>query len=105
MRQLGPEDRSLDRIEPGVDPREGADVTLTPAIFADFPQRGRERRIVGRGHSGIAERAEIFRRIEAEAGDVADAPSWPTAIVRPMALCAILDNPKPMCAAEFEDGA
>src|SRR5260221_10124540 len=39
VRQLGPEDRRLDRTEPSVDPGNGADITLAPAIFADFPER------------------------------------------------------------------
>ena len=99
MGQLRRQDRGLDRVEPGVDPDAGADIAVAPAVFADLAQRGRQRRVVCRGHAGIAERAEVLRRIEAEAGDVADAAGRPAAIERAVALRAILDDPQARAAA------
>ena len=40
-RQFRGQDRGLDRVQPRVDPDPRADVTLAPAIFADFAQRSR----------------------------------------------------------------
>src|SRR5581483_93585 len=70
-RELDAEDRRLDRVEPRVDAGAGADIAVAPAVFADLARRGRETGIAGDDHPAIAERAEILRRIEAEAGDVA----------------------------------
>src|SRR6266446_5712435 len=76
-RQLDRKDRRLDRIETGVDADAGADITLAPAIFTDLTRRRGERRIAGRDDAGIAQRAKILRRVEAEAAEIADRAGRP----------------------------
>ena len=102
-RQLDREDRRLDRVEPRVDPRTGADVTLAPAIFADFPGGLGERGIYRGDYSGVAERPQILRRIKAEARDVAETPDSALAVTGAMALRAILDHAQTMRAGELAD--
>src|SRR5947208_2671099 len=102
-RQLDREDCRLDRVEPRVDARAGADVTLAPAIFANFPSRFGERGISRGDDSGIAERAQIFGRIKAEAGDVAETPDGASAVMGAVTLRAILDDPQTVPPGEFAD--
>src|SRR5579872_7311813 len=103
MRQLDCQDSRLDRVEPGIDADPGADVAVAPAIFAYLPKRRGECRIGSRGQPGIAQRTEVLCRVEAEAGDVAEASDGTAAIERAVALRAILDDQKPVAAGKPED--
>src|SRR5439155_4390727 len=102
-RRLDREDCRLDRVEPCVDARAGADVTLAPAIFANFPSRLGERGIRRGDYPGIAERAQILGRIKAEAGDIAETPDGAAAEMGAVTLRAILDDPQAARAGEFAD--
>src|SRR5205085_10791877 len=83
----------------------GADISLAPAIFADFARRFGERRVGRRDDSGIAQRTQIFRRIKAETGKIAKAAGRTAAINRTMTLRAILDDAQTLHAGDLANSS
>src|SRR5262249_54039305 len=92
--QLHAQDGGLQFVEPRIEPRLIAHVSLAPAVFAQQPDSFSDFRVVRHDRAAIAERAEILRRIEAEGGGVPEDSDLKT--LHPMnrravSLRAILD--------------
>src|SRR5438874_10226598 len=99
--ELDTEDRRLDGVEARVDADPGADVPLAPAIFPNFAQSRRERRIVCDEHATIAQGAEIFGRVETETRDIAERADRPAVIKSAVALRTIFDQPQSACLGDL----
>src|SRR5262245_6009594 len=68
--QLHAQDGGLQFVEPRIEPRLIAHVSLAPAILAQQRNSLSDFRVVRHDRDAIAQRAEILRRIEAEGGGV-----------------------------------
>ena len=62
VRQLDPQHRRLQRVEPEVAADPLVEVLRLRAVIAQQPDFVRERRVVGRDQAGVAERAEVLAR-------------------------------------------
>src|SRR5919106_6667221 len=72
--QLAQEDSRLDRVEPRRVALVRMLVLAQLAVLAERPHLRREITIARDERTGVAERAEILRRVEAERGAAADSP-------------------------------
>ena len=97
MRQLGVQDRCLQRIEARIHPDLVRIARFVPAILAKTPDARRQLGIGRDHHAAIADRAEILGRIKAEAGDIAEAADPAAAIAGADGLGAVLDDPQIPC--------
>src|SRR5262252_422709 len=101
--ELDPENCRLDRVETRIDAVARTDIPLAPPVFPDFAQRYREPRILGDDNAAVAQRAEIFGWVKAEARDIAERPNCLAAIQRAMALRTILDKTQIICPSDLEE--
>src|SRR5262249_57742111 len=101
VRELHRQNRGLDRVEPAVDTDDDMVVAAATPVVAHQPDALRQPRIVGDYCSGVAERAEVFAGVEAEAADVPDRARGPPAAPRPMRLCGILDHLQTVAVGEL----
>src|SRR5262245_58671530 len=93
--QLHPQDGGLQFVEPRIEPRLIAHVSLAPAIFARQRDSLGGFRVVRHDRAAVAQRAEILRRIEAEGGGVPEDSDLKTPHPmdrRAVSLRAILDD-------------
>ncbi len=71
----------MNRIEPKVPAHFGVMVLVAAAMEAESRETLGQRLVVGHHHTAVAETAQVLRRIEGEATDVADASGAPSALV------------------------
>src|SRR5436190_5679478 len=72
-RQLDPEDRRLDGVEPRVHSLADVLVFLQLTVAAQLPDARRERFVIRHDDAAVTERAEVLARIEAEGAEVPEA--------------------------------
>ena len=102
MGELHGEHRGLDRVEPAVG---AAGVVVVPraTVVAHPPQLRGELVVVGGDRAGVAERAEVLARVEAEASGEADRACGAIAVARAVGLRCVLDDGEIVLAGEAED--
>ena len=101
--ELHAQHRGLERVEPFV--AADRDVLVLAALpeVAEHANR-RVELLVVRGHgAGVAVRAEILARIEAEGGDVGERAATPPAVLGSVRLRRILDEPQAVALADSAD--
>jgi len=92
VRQLHPQHRRLQLLQPAVEPLDLADVAFALAVVAQHADAVGELRVVGGHRAAVGQGAEILGRVEAPRHRVAmraDAPAAPT---RAVALRRVLDH-------------
>ena len=103
VRQLGPQDCRLNLVQAAVHADLVADVVLLPAVLAQRGDADGERRVGNGDGPAIAKRAEVFGRIEAEGGGVAERADALPVQSGAVGLGAILDQGDAMFAAKRDD--
>src|ERR1700720_3599077 len=90
MRKLCAQYRRLQRIEPRIESRFSRLPAIVPTVLAQPAHSFGDFRLARQNYSAVADRAEIFGRIEAEAADIADAAEPPPAIEPAASLRTVL---------------
>jgi hypothetical protein len=103
MAQPGREHRGLDLIHARDGAVDLADVALAPAVHAQQPGPVEHVRVAREHRAGIAERAEVLGRIEAEGGRVAQCADQPAVVAGAVGLCAVLEHLEPVPARGPQD--
>src|SRR5207244_12827325 len=101
----GARDCRLSLVEPRVHAVLRMPVLVGLAAVAEPPQTRRDLRIARRDGAAVAERAEVFRRIEAVGGGGAERSDRTSAARRAVRLAAVLDHEESMAVRDLRDGA
>src|SRR5690606_7206826 len=102
MRQLREQHRGLQLVEAEISADHRVVILRLSTVHAENAHPLGELRVVRHAHSGITERAEVLRRKEGEAADVADAAG--SASVRELGadrLGGVLDDGEPVAARDL----
>src|SRR5262245_22804533 len=104
MGQLHQENGRLELVEAGIpSTRGGRPVFFRPAILPEIPDFGGECFVRGDDCAAVAARAEVLRRVEAEAAESAEAARASTAPGCAVRLSAIFHDGNAAPARHVED--
>jgi hypothetical protein len=92
MGELHRQNCGLNRIEAAVNADDDMVVAAVTTVIAHQPDAVRQPRIISDHRSGVAKRAEVLARVEAEAADTPDRAREPPIAPRPVRLRGILDH-------------
>src|SRR4029079_11389109 len=91
VRQLRSEDRRLERVDPLGEADLDVLVLRRPTVIPQRPDPVEDRAVVAGDRTGVAVRAEVLARVEAEAGEMADAAAAPGVDLGAVRLGRVLD--------------
>ena len=103
MLELDPQNRSLDLVEPAVEPDLVMIVPYAAAMVPEAQQVFCEFCIIGDHHAAVSVAAEILAREEAEAADVAEDACLPAPVLGTKGLCAVLDDLEPVFLGKLHE--
>jgi len=97
------QDGRLQRVQPGVGPLLDVVVLRLLAVVPQPPDPVREPSVTGGDHPGVAARAEVLARVEAEAPERAHGAAGPAPVRRAVRLCRVLHHVQAVGTREVED--
>src|SRR5205814_1720528 len=96
MTQLYRKHRGLDWIETRIDASHDVAIAFLGTVIAEPANAANQCLVVRDDRSGVAYRAEVFRRIEAEGGGIAEAAASSPAIPRSVGLRRVFQQKQAM---------
>src|SRR5712664_2820226 len=109
MRELGPQDPGLDRIQPAVVSLDFVIILSHLSVVAQHANLFCERSITRRNRSRLSTSAQVFSRIKAESGCMTNRASLspPILLLRkifsPVSLAGVFDHDQAVLPRELED--
>ena len=103
MRQLGAQDRRLQRIQPRAPAQLHVLVLADPAVVAQPADARQQRGIAPGDHAAVAVAAQVLAGIEAEARQIAQAAAAPAVMLGRVRLRRVLDHPQAVPPGDGQD--
>src|SRR2546428_9204117 len=102
VQKLDAQECGLQTVESGVDTLDDVVVLRPFTVVAQPTGSLDDDGIVRRDHAAVAIRAEVFARVEAEAGELAEGAAWESLVKSSVRLRRVLHNFEVVTCCEFE---